>query len=156
AQVAVRTASPVVITDASGRIEWINDAFSRYYGYTLVEMLGRLPGEVLHGPASDPMAVARIDKARQRGEPFTVEIVNHTRTGEAIWVEVEAEPLRDGDGVITHYMAVERDITTRKREEQERARRLEAEQAARAAAERGRRRATDILESITDGFYRLD
>jgi PAS domain S-box-containing protein len=156
AQVAVRTASPVVITDASGRIEWVNDAFVRVYGYTPAEVLGHLPGEVLHGPASDPTAVATIDEARRRGEPFTVEIENYTRSGEPIWVEVAAEPLRNDAGVITHYMAVEHDITARKREELERARRLEAEQAARAEAERGERRATDILETITDGFCALD
>lgn len=47
ALVAENTTSPVVITDLLGRIDWVNDAFTRLTGYELAEALGRQPGRLL-------------------------------------------------------------------------------------------------------------
>lgn len=58
AQIFARTPNGVVITDATGRVEWVNDAFTRISGYSLPEVVGRTPGSVLQGPETDAATVA--------------------------------------------------------------------------------------------------
>jgi light-regulated signal transduction histidine kinase (bacteriophytochrome) len=47
------------------------------------------------------------------------ELLNYTKTGEAYWLELDIVPIADERGCITHFVAVERDITERKRAEEE-------------------------------------
>lgn len=56
--VAAHTDNAVIITDAEGRIRWVNDGFMRITEYTLDEVAGRTPGSVLHGPGTDQSTVA--------------------------------------------------------------------------------------------------
>jgi PAS domain S-box-containing protein len=118
ALVAARTDNGVVLTDTEGRIEWVNDGFSRITGYQLDEVKGRRPGSMLQGPASDPATVARISAALRRGEGFHEIIVNYTREGASYWVDIACQPLRDDAGVLTGFMAIESDITSRVQLEQ--------------------------------------
>ena len=60
AAVARRTGNAVIVTDAQQRIEWVNDGFTRLTGYSSVDVIGRVPRDVLQGPDSDPVARARL------------------------------------------------------------------------------------------------
>ena len=111
AMIAARTDNAVVLTDAGGRIEWVNAGFTRITGWQLHEVAGRTPGSVLQGPATDRATVARIRARIARGEGFTEQLLNYGRDGRSYWLEVEAQPLRDDDGRLAGFMAVERDIT---------------------------------------------
>jgi PAS domain S-box-containing protein len=115
ALVASRTTGGVVITDADWRIEWANDSFCRFFGYSFDEVRGRRPGELLHGPATSAAGLAAIDAACERGEPFKGEMLNYTKTGEPRWVEVDIQPMKDAAGRVTGFMALQLDITERKR-----------------------------------------
>ena len=115
ALVASRTANVVVLMDADWRIEWVNESFTRFFGYTLAEAKGRRPGELLHGPESNEATIAAIDAAGRAGQPFSGEIVNYARDGRALWVQLDLQPQRDEAGVLTGFMAVQLDITERKR-----------------------------------------
>ena len=50
ALVARETDNTVILTDAAGRIEWVNAGFTRLTGYPLDEVKGRKPGSFLQGP----------------------------------------------------------------------------------------------------------
>jgi PAS domain S-box-containing protein len=115
AEIARRTSNAVVITDVAGRIEWVNEGFTRISGFTATEVIGRAPGPLLQGPASDPLVAARMGAAVRRGEGVTAEIVNYSKRGEAYLVSIEIVPLSDVAGVITGFMAIETDITERER-----------------------------------------
>ncbi|HVS51362.1 MAG TPA: PAS domain S-box protein [Opitutaceae bacterium] len=115
ALVASRTASGVVITDADWRIEWANESFLRFFGYGFAEIAGRRPGEFLHGPETSDAALAAINAACDRGEPFKGEMLNYTKAGEPRWVELDIQPLKGADGGVTGFMALQLDITERKR-----------------------------------------
>ena len=115
ALVASRTANAVVITDADWRIEWANDSFLRFFGFRFDEIKGRRPGELLHGPQSDPKAVDAINAACDRGDPYRGEILNYTKSGEPRWVEIDIQPIKDPTGRVQGYMALQLDITERKR-----------------------------------------
>ena len=58
--VAAHSDSAVILTDARGRVEWVNEAFTRITGYHLHDVIGRPPGKVLQGPATDPAVVRRM------------------------------------------------------------------------------------------------
>jgi hypothetical protein len=106
----------VVVTDPSGRIEWVNPAFERTTGYTLGEVRGREPGSFLHGPETDPQAVAQLMLAARAGLPARgLELANYKRDGTVYWIELELLPLRDAAGAVTHCVGLQDDITDWKR-----------------------------------------
>ncbi len=118
AMIVSRTDNAVVLTDALGRVEWINEGFTRLTGFALEEIKGRKPGYLLQGPDTDRSVVAYIrDRLCQR-KGFKVELINYAKTGRRYWVDIEVQPIYDDDGRLTHFMAIERDITDRKRAEQ--------------------------------------
>ncbi len=115
ALVASRTASVVILTDADWRIEWVNESFERFFGYGFKEVEGRRPSEVLNGAETDEAAARALEEACGRGEPFKGELLHYTKSKQPRWVEVEVQPLKDEGGVITGFMALQLDITERKR-----------------------------------------
>ena len=130
--VASYTDNLVVITDREGRTEWVNQSFIRRTGYTLADVAGRKPGELLQGPATDPETVKRIHRLLEEGSSFEAEILNYSRAGEPYWVLMHISPIRAGDGRIQRFVAIQTDITERKRTE-DRMRQMEQEQAWQAA-----------------------
>lgn len=118
AMVASRTDNAVLITDAEGRIEYFNDGFHRLTGYTAEEASGRKPGELLQGPETDPNTVAYMRRQLQAGRPFQVEILNYHKSSRKYWAAIEVQPVRDRQGRLTHFIAIESDITNRRRGEQ--------------------------------------
>jgi PAS domain S-box-containing protein len=117
ALVASCTDNAVIITDALERIEWVNEGFTRMTGYLPEEVVGRTPGSLLKGPETDPAAVAYIKQRIRAGEGFQAEIINYGKSGRKYWVAIEVQPIHDGSDQITNFIAVERDITDRKRAE---------------------------------------
>ncbi|TVQ31477.1 MAG: PAS domain S-box protein [Phycisphaeraceae bacterium] len=120
ALVASGTDNAVIITDAEGRIEWVNDGFTRITGYTLEEVRGRTPGSILQGPDTDPDTAELMRERLRNGEGFNVEIVNYGKCGRRYWLAIEAQPIHDETGRLTNFMAIESDITERKLTEEER------------------------------------
>lgn len=115
ALLASRTASGVLLTDATWRIEWVNESFTRFFGYRFDEVKGRRPGEILHGPETSEAVLADIDATCDRGEPFKGEILNYTKDGQRRWVELDIQPIKDADATVTGFMCLQLDITERKR-----------------------------------------
>ena len=115
ALVADRTHSAVLITDAEGRIEWVNEAFSRITEYSLEEVSNKKPSEILTGPESDPETLRRMSDHLKRAEEIEVEIVNYSKSGRKIWLAVEVHPIRNDSGELKNFVAIESDITERKR-----------------------------------------
>ncbi len=114
ALVAARTDNAVVITDARGLIEWVNPGFTRMTGYEPAEVVGRKPGEFLQGPETDPATVAFMRRRFALGEGYRTEVLNYAKGGRKYWLAIEVQPIRAPDGTLTHFMAVESDITERR------------------------------------------
>ncbi len=110
-QVARRTSNAVIVTDRQGRIEWVNEGFTRITGYTHAEVIGKEPGSLLQGPPSDKEQRAKMGKAVEAGESITTEIVNYGKSGLEYIVRIELEPLRETGGEVTGFMAIETDVT---------------------------------------------
>ena len=117
--VASATDNLVIITDAAGRIEWVNPAFEQRTGFTLAEVTGRTPGSFLQGQDTDAAAVARIGAALRSGESIAQEILNYSKAGEPYWVMLHLTPVRDADGRLERFVGVQSDMTGNKRQVQE-------------------------------------
>jgi diguanylate cyclase (GGDEF)-like protein/PAS domain S-box-containing protein len=100
--------------DNDQHIIFVNQAFERRTGYRRDEVLGR-DLRLLRGPDTDPAVVDTIERAMARSETVRAELLNYTKSGAAYWVETELVPFADEGGVNTHWVAVERDITERKK-----------------------------------------
>jgi PAS domain S-box-containing protein len=120
ALVASRTDNAVIVTDAKGRIEWVNDGFVRLTGWTLAEVAGKTPGSFLQGPDTDLHTVEMMRDKLSSGEGFRTEVLNYGRDGRKYWISVEVQPILDEAGVLTNFMAVESDVTERVLEERRR------------------------------------
>ena len=117
--VVENTSNMVVVTNQAKEIEWVNRAYTKVTGWTLDEVRGRQPGSYLQGPGTDTATVQRIRQALARGEPVTgVELLNYTKDGREFWVSLNIQPVRDASGEIRHFVAIESDVTDRKRYEQ--------------------------------------
>jgi PAS domain S-box-containing protein len=105
----------VLVTDAQADqpgpcIVYANPAFTRLTGYALEEVLGRSP-RLLQGPGT---ARAELDKVRagiRDGQPSQARVLNYSKTGMPYWLDMRIVPLRDTSGRVTHFAAVERDVT---------------------------------------------
>ena len=114
ALIAEKTTNAAIITDALGHIKWANDSFTKITGYTLEEVKGKKPGDVLQGPRTHPEARALMSKALREGKPFVVETINYTKSGAPYWVKIDAAPVHDEFGRLTHFVAIETDINQRR------------------------------------------
>ena len=114
----------VLITEAEPigepgpRIVFVNEAFERRTGYQRSEVMGRTP-RILQGPGTCRLELDRIRSAMEKWEPVRSELLNYTKTGQEFWIELNIVPIADDTGWFTHWVAVERDITERKRAEEE-------------------------------------
>jgi PAS domain S-box-containing protein len=134
--VASQTDNGVVICDAEGRVEWLNDGFTRISGYRLPEVRGRKPGEFLQGPLTDPQVVEQMRQAIRRRESIAVEVLNYHRAGHTYWQLVTITPILNRQGELQRFIAIQSDVTEHKLAEQAlREKKEEAEQANRSRNE---------------------
>ncbi len=106
--------SSIVITDIDGRIEYVNKAYVRTTGFTREEVLGRKPS-LLKSGLTAPAVYDTLWETLKRGVPWKGEFVNRRKSGEEYSVFTLVSPIRQADGRITHYLAIQEDITERKR-----------------------------------------
>ena len=114
----------VIITEAVAleqggpRIVFVNDAFERQTGYSRAEALGHT-SPFLWGPNTQQSELDRIRAAMARWEAVRAEIVIYTKDGRERWLETDIAPIAGKSGKFTHWVAVERDITERRQQQQE-------------------------------------
>ncbi len=116
--VARRTTNAVIITDAQGRITWVNEGFVRTTGYQADEVLGQVPGRLLQFDGTDPAEVQRLRDHLKAETNYRGQLLNRDKFGNTYWVDIEIQPLHNSEGMLYGFMAVETDITEHKLTEQ--------------------------------------
>lgn len=104
----------VVITDLLGNIEYVNETFIRQTGYRLDEVRGQTP-RLLRSGKTPTTTYASLWETLQRGETWRGEFINRRKDGSEYADLAIIMPIRDAEGQPTHYVAVQEDITERKR-----------------------------------------
>ncbi len=105
--------SIVVITNTQGKIEYVNPKFSQATGYTLEEVLGKNP-RILKSGKTSPEEYKRLWQIITSGDKWQGQLHNRKKNGELYWAFASISPIRDPSGNITHFLAVQEDITERK------------------------------------------
>jgi diguanylate cyclase (GGDEF)-like protein/PAS domain S-box-containing protein len=114
---AVRhAASGIMITDAQGRIEYVNPRFTELTGFELDEVRGQTPRFLKSGET--PVAVYdAMWRSLRSGQSWRGELVNRRRNGSLFWCSQTLASVLDGDGRATECVAVMEDVTERKEAE---------------------------------------
>jgi two-component system sensor histidine kinase/response regulator len=106
------------LEDGGPEIIYVNEAFTRISGYTREEVIGKTP-RIFQGHDTDRTTLDEIKKCLIDGKSFKGELKNYTKDGDPYWLDISISPIRNNEGVITHYTAIERNITERKNFEEE-------------------------------------
>ncbi|WP_425640064.1 PAS domain S-box protein [Algoriphagus yeomjeoni] len=122
--VITNTNDAVLITEAEPldepgpRIIYVNAAFTKMTGYTAEEVVGKSP-RILQGPSSNRVELAKLSKALRNKESCEITTINYKKNGEEFWINFTVSPVADENGLCTHWIAIERDITEQKNKELE-------------------------------------
>lgn len=124
--VANETDNSVVITDKNGLIEYVNPGFNRLTGYSVDEVMGRKPGEILQGKHTDKETVTRIRESIKNRKPMYDEILNYDKQGHPYWISLAINPVTDANGHLSKFISIQANIDQTKRRALENDIRLEA------------------------------
>jgi PAS domain S-box-containing protein len=114
-----QSSAAVVITDTKGTIEYVNPRFTEMTGYTFAEAMGQNPRVLKAEGVQPPEFYADLWCTIKSGERWHGELCNRKKNGELFWESASISPVRDGEGDVTHYVAVKEDITGRKEMQEE-------------------------------------
>jgi diguanylate cyclase (GGDEF)-like protein/PAS domain S-box-containing protein len=107
----------LIVTDARGRIEYVNGAFEALTGYRRAEVLGRTPA-LLKSGRHDAAFYRRLWRRLRRGQAYRGIFVNRGKDGRLFHEEEIIRPLRAADGRIERYVCAGRDVSALVREMQ--------------------------------------
>ena len=109
--VIVTNADPI---DPPGpEIVYVNKAFTELTGYSPEEVIGKTP-RLLQSSGTDADTKKTIKQALQNHQPVRVTIKNYSKSGRDYWLDVSILALRNEAGEVTHFVAIERDVTEQK------------------------------------------
>ncbi len=91
-------------------IVFVNQAFTRITGYRNEELVGQSPS-ILQGPKTDPEVIGRLREDLSAGRVFHGIAVNYRKDGSEFMMEWKIAPVSDEKGEISHYLAIQRDVS---------------------------------------------
>lgn len=106
----------VVITDIDANIEYVNPHFCAVTGYTPEEVTGKNP-RMLQSGLTPHKTYLELWEKLTHGEVWNGELTNKRKNGQIYWEEAHFAPVKNGLGVLTHFVAAKTDITLRKQHE---------------------------------------
>ena len=100
----------VFITDVKGQIEYVNSTLEQVTGYAKEEVIGQNPrifasGETTHAEDEE------LWRTILAGKPWRGIFKNKKKNGQYYWGNGLITPIRNEKGQITHFLAVQEDIT---------------------------------------------
>jgi PAS domain S-box-containing protein/diguanylate cyclase (GGDEF)-like protein len=118
-QITDMTNDILMVTDADlgpggPRIVYVNQTFTRVTGYSADEAIGKSPS-FLQGPLTSLESRNRIYTALRETGVVREKILNFDKSGAPYWIELRITPIRSATGTITHFAAIQRDVTADKR-----------------------------------------
>ena len=109
--IMVMDASP--LESGGPYIVYVNPAFERLLGYSCDEVVGQNP-KVLQGPDTDDTTRENIREAMASGERIRTQILNYTKDGHPLWMDINIVPIFNEQGQLAYFAAIERDLTEHK------------------------------------------
>jgi PAS domain S-box-containing protein len=119
ATIAEKTTNVAIFTDTKSRILWVNNGFTHVTGYSLQEVIGKVPGHFLQCDETCPKTVAAMRSALRNRENFNGLILNQRKDGSKYWLQIDIQPSYDEQGTHIGFVAMETDVTEQKRVQSE-------------------------------------
>jgi PAS domain S-box-containing protein len=113
---------PVLLIDKGFNILWANKAFQEQTGYRIEEIIGSKCHMLTHRsktPCRLPDHLCPIAEAQETGKTATVTHTHFDKKGNKLFVEIMVYPVKDKKGKTTQFVYIYRDVTERKRAEEE-------------------------------------
>lgn len=98
-------------------IVFVNKAFTKMTGYEAEEIIGKTP-RILQGPNTDRKIFQDLKQLLRNGKTFFGEAINYRKDGTEFYNQWHIEPIMNENGELTHYLAIQRDVTDKKDAEQ--------------------------------------
>jgi two-component system cell cycle sensor histidine kinase/response regulator CckA len=108
-------ADATLITDPTGQIVWTNAAFTGLTGYTREEAVGRRPRDLLRSGAHDQAYYDGIWATIRNRQVWRGELHNRRKDGSLYFEEQTITPVIGPSGEVSHFIAVKRDLTEKKK-----------------------------------------
>ena len=100
------------LDDPGPLILYANPAFERMTGWTKSEVVGKSP-RFLQGPKTDLQVFSDLKKRLYEDELWEGETINYKKDGSEFWMEWSIVPLKDREGNVYQYLAIQRDVSVR-------------------------------------------
>lgn len=119
-----RVSDLVIITDADWesptgpKIIYVNEAVTALTGYHPHELIGRSP-KLFQGPKTDRKTLDRIKSGLLSGISMREELINYRKDGSEYWIEISIDSIKNDADEVTHFFAIERNITDYKKDSEE-------------------------------------
>jgi two-component system, sensor histidine kinase and response regulator len=114
AQVVEQSPESIIITNLNAEIEYINEAFVHATGYSRKEVLGKNP-RILNSGKTPIESYQAMWQSLNNGHSWKGEFINKRKDGSIFTELALLTPIQQSDGSISHYVAVNKDITEKKR-----------------------------------------
>jgi PAS domain S-box-containing protein len=92
-------------------IVYVNDSLSQITGYSPEELIGKSPA-ILQGPKTDRAVLDRLNQALSEGRLFHDEAINYRKDGTEFVMEWKIVPIKNDEEVTSHYLALQRNVTS--------------------------------------------
>ncbi|MFC2100619.1 PAS domain S-box protein, partial [Bacteroidota bacterium] len=112
------SSAAVLITDSHANIEFINPKFTEITGYTLEEVKGKNPSILKSGKQTIEF-YQNLWNTVLNGKEWRGEFLNKKKNGELYWDSGSIAPVKNEEGITSHYIAIKEDITEKKNIEKE-------------------------------------
>jgi diguanylate cyclase (GGDEF)-like protein/PAS domain S-box-containing protein len=105
------------LNEPGPEIVYVNKAFTELTGYTQEDVSGNNP-RMLQTNETDEETKNIIRQGLERHVPVRATVKNYSKTGEEYWLDLSIMPLRNSQGIVSHFVAIQRDVTEQKNIEQ--------------------------------------
>ena len=103
------------MTDKNGLFTFVNPAFTEVYGYKADEVVGKTTPRILKSGMMETTDFEGFWLTLLNKQVIKGELINKTKDGKLVNIEGSANPVFDESGDINGFLAIQRDITERKR-----------------------------------------
>ena len=103
----------VVITDLEANIQYVNPRFTETTGYSAEEAIGQNP-RILQSKLTPKETHLEMWEKLTSGLPWHGELINKRKNGEDYFEDSHIAPVKDPNGIVTHYVGVKIDVTKNK------------------------------------------
>ncbi len=112
ALVAQHANNLIVITNRQFDVEWVNNAFLRFTGYAVSDILGEHPLRKLQGADTSTQIIQQLDAAIAQRAVMHTELLLYRRNGQPFWAELELLPVIS-DGHLDRFILIANVVTER-------------------------------------------